>query len=78
MGTARSIEKLVSFSKNHSATQEIPHSLRNPSFHYHVHKSPPLVSILSQMHPVQNFLHYFLIIHNNIVLPSTLCAAQYS
>jgi hypothetical protein len=51
-----------------AASQESPRILRNPNFHYHIHKCPPHVSILSQLNPVHIHTSYFLKIH--LILPS--------
>jgi hypothetical protein len=57
---------------NCAATQEIPSILWNPKIHYSVHKSLPLVHILSQTDSVHTIPSYLSKIHFNIVLPSTV------
>jgi len=41
-----------------STGRENPWLLWNSNGHYHVHKSPPLVPVLSQMNPVTSFLSH--------------------
>jgi hypothetical protein len=56
---------------NCATTQELPEILGNTKVHYLVHKSPPVVSLLSQMKSAHNVPPFISMIHFNIIHPPT-------
>jgi hypothetical protein len=54
-----------------AAIQELPTILCNPKVNYRIHKSPPLIPILSQICPIHTISSYLPKSQFNIIHPPT-------
>jgi hypothetical protein len=62
---------------NCAANHEFPNNIWNPMIHYRIHKSPPLIRILSQVNPIHNISIYLTKINFNIVHIHTSSSSQW-
>jgi hypothetical protein len=59
-----------------AATREFPNILWNPKFYSRVHKTPPLITTLSQINSVHYYYYYYYLICEAIgtaATPGLLC-----
>jgi hypothetical protein len=61
-----------------AATQKLNSILWNPKVQYRVHKSPPLIPILSHINPIHTIPSYLSKIHPNVVHPPMSQSSQCS
>jgi len=52
-------------------SQEIPHVLWNPNFHFRIHNSPPILRILRNLNSIQVLSTYSFKMHFSIIVPFT-------
>jgi hypothetical protein len=50
----------------------------SPKVHYHVNKSPPIISVLSHINPVHDLPFYCLKMYFNIIFPSKPMSSKLS
>ena len=64
--------------KGFSSSQEFPRISWNPKVHYHIHKCPPTVTILSQLDQFHTPTFHFLKNRLNVIPPFSLASPKWS